>query len=211
MNKITVTVSGQAGSGKSAVAQAIQMLLTSQGLHTSVDLSVDLRKAKDLDTVVESIKASTQIVVCEVQEPCAAQEAERKPSVYDAVAFGRTLLSASASYGRSPVDPMADWHEGLNQWSWPINFKIEYLDQGNDKVFAQITCDQNANVRPLHTAIAILTGQAITSAYIGVNGNSIMLTRYASYLFKRLPIDYMLNAHGQVVEFTFTQDALEIV
>lgn len=56
MNKIVITVNGFAGSGKSAVAQAIAQFLTHLELNVSTDLAVDLRNAEELQKVIDCIK-----------------------------------------------------------------------------------------------------------------------------------------------------------
>lgn len=67
MHKVIVTVQGPAGSGKSAVAQVIAMLLDKVELKATTDLSVDLRNTDELQVVIDGLIArDTHIDIREV-------------------------------------------------------------------------------------------------------------------------------------------------
>lgn len=67
---ITITVSGPAGSGKSAVAQTLSMLLQQLDLNVTTELGTDLRSVEALEQIVASLSAhKISINIAEAQTP----------------------------------------------------------------------------------------------------------------------------------------------
>lgn len=66
---ITIEVKGPAGSGKSAIAQTMAMLLQQLDLNVTTSLDTDLRSGEALEQVVAGLAdRGTQINIVEKQE-----------------------------------------------------------------------------------------------------------------------------------------------